>query len=104
MSVSKVPGLDAFADQIIILPGKEEMSQGGIALPHGAGDQNCSYGEIVAVGSGKLLDSGSRAHYSVPPPTPGMKVAYPRFGVMKLKHKGVEYDVLREESLIAALS
>lgn len=104
MASSKVPGLDAFGDQVIILPSKEEVSAGGIALPHGGGDHNCSYGEIMAVGDGKLLDNGMRAHFSVVPPSPGKKVAYPRFGVMKLKHKGVEYDVLREESLIAAVS
>jgi chaperonin GroES len=104
MSQSKVPGLDALGDQVIILPTKEETSAGGIALPHGQGDTNCAYGEVVAMGDGKLLDNGMRAHYSKVTLQPGAKVAYPRFGVMKLKHAGIEYDVCREEGLLAHLS
>ena len=67
----------------------EEKTTGGIILPDAAKEKP-QRGEVVAVGQGKLLDSGQRA-------TPDVKVGD---AVLFGKYSGTEVEVEGEELLI----
>ena len=54
-------------------------------------------GDVVAVGDGKLLDSGARGEMSV---KKGDVVLYGKYGGSEVEVDGVEYKILRESELL----
>lgn len=86
-------------DRVIIEPEREETSSGGIYLPETAREKPYR-GTVVAVGPGRLLDSGER----VPPQVkPGDKVMFSKYGGTEVKIEGKEYVILREEDIYAVI-
>ena len=75
----------------------EEKSTGGIILPDTAKDKP-QEGEVVAVGSGKMLDNGERVACEV---KVGDKVIFSKYGGTEIKIDGVEYLIIRESDLLA---
>jgi chaperonin GroES len=55
-------------------------------------------GEVIAVGSGKVLDNGQRAPMQV---KVGDTVIYSKYGGTEVEVDGVEYVVLDEDSILA---
>lgn len=55
-------------------------------------------GEVIAVGPGKLLDSGERAPMDV---KPGDKVIFAKYGGTEIKIDGEEYMILRQSDILA---
>lgn len=78
---------------------EEEKTKGGIVLPDTA-QEKPTKGEVIAVGPGKLLDSGNR----VPPQIKrGDKVIYSKYAGTEVKLNGNEYVILDESDVLAVV-
>ena len=75
----------------------EEKTAGGIILPDNAKEKP-QKGEVVAVGPGKLLDSGSRA---TPDVKPGDLVIFGKYSGTEVKVDGRELLIMREHDILA---
>ena len=78
----------------------EEMTAGGIVLPDAA-QEKPQRGTVVAVGPGRLLDSGNRGGLSV---TIGDEVIYGKYGGSDVEIEGDEYKILRESDVLAKVA
>jgi chaperonin GroES len=78
----------------------EEVSKGGIILPDTAKEKP-QEGEIIAVGPGKVLDSGKTAPVDV---KVGDKVIYSKYGGTEVKVDGEEYIILRQDDILAVIN
>lgn len=76
---------------------EEEKTAGGIVLPDTAKEKP-QKGEVVAVGTGKLLDNGERVALEV---SVGDKVIFAKYGGTEVKLNGTEYLILRESDILA---
>jgi len=95
MAKIKVRPLD---DRVVILPAaSEEVTAGGIVLPDSAKEKP-QRGTVVAVGSGRLLESGDRASLSI---EVGDIVIYGKFGGMDMEVNGEDVKILRESEILA---
>lgn len=77
----------------------EEKTAGGILLPDAAKEKP-QRGKVVAVGPGKLLDSGERAPLTV---KVGMTVIYGKYAGTEIKLEGDEHTIMRENEILAIL-
>jgi chaperonin GroES len=92
--------LKPLADRVVVKAiQQEERTKGGIVLPDTAKEKP-QEGEIMAVGPGKLLDSGQRAPMEV---QLGDRVVYAKYGGTEVKVEGEEYLILRESDILAIL-
>lgn len=88
-----------FSNVIVKAAKKEEVTKSGIVLPD-AGQEKPEQGEIIAVGSGKLLDNGEVAPMTV---KVGDKVMFKKYSPDEVKIDGEEYLVLNESDIIAII-
>ncbi len=85
-------------DRIVVQPLEaEETTAGGIVLPDSA-QEKPQRGTVLAVGPGKLLDSGNRAELSV---AIGDEVIYGKYSGSDIEIDGDEYKILRETEVLA---
>ena len=77
----------------------EETTAGGIVLPDSAKEKP-QRGTVVAVGPGRLLESGNRGEVSV---ALGDLVIYGRYGGSDIEVDGQEMKILRESDILAKL-
>jgi len=77
----------------------EEKTTGGIILPDAAKEKP-QKGKVIAVGAGKLLDSGKRA---TPDVKAGDVVLFGKYSGSDVKVDGVEYLIMREGDILAKL-
>ena len=75
----------------------EEKTTGGIVLPDTAKEKP-QKGKIVAVGAGKLLESGERAAMSV---KKGDVVIFAKFSGTEVKVSGKDYVIMKENEILA---
>lgn len=95
MSKIKIRPLD---DRIVVEPmAAEDVTAGGIVLPDSAKEKP-QRGTVVAVGPGKLLDSGSRGELSV---SVGDEVIFGKYGGTEIEINGTEVKILRESDILA---
>ena len=78
----------------------EEMTKSGIVLPETAKEKP-QEGEVIAVGNGRLLDSGQRIPIDL---NVGDKVLYSKYAGNEVKIDGVEYLILREMDILRVIS
>jgi chaperonin GroES len=87
-------------DRVVVEPTEaEERTSGGIVLPDSAREKP-QRGTIVAVGPGKLLDSGSRGQLSV---AVGDVVIYGKYSGTEIEVNGKDVKILRESDILAKL-
>ncbi len=87
-------------DRVVVSPEEaEETTAGGIVLPDSAKEKPMM-GKVVAVGEGKLLDSGSRAKVAV---KKGEVVLYGKYAGSDVEVDGKEYKILRESEILGVL-
>ena len=92
--------LKPLEDRVVIEPAKaEEKPAGGIVLPEAAKEKPLM-GKIIAVGSGKLLDSGARAEMSV---KKGDVVLFGKYGGSDVEVDGTEYKIMRESEILGVV-
>ncbi len=77
----------------------EEMTAGGIVLPEQAKEKP-TRGTVVAVGPGKLLDSGSRGRPCV---STGDKVFYAKYAGVEVEISGKKYTIIKETDVLAVI-
>jgi chaperonin GroES len=95
MAKVKIRPLD---DRVVVTPLEAETkTAGGIVLPDSAKEKP-QRGTVVAVGPGKLLDSGKRGELSV---QVGDQVIYGKYGGTDLEVSGEDVKVLRESDILA---
>ena len=75
----------------------EEVTAGGIVLPDSAKEKP-QRGEVIAVGPGPLLPSGSRGEPTV---AVGDEVIYGKYGGNDIEVNGDEVKILRESDILA---
>lgn len=87
-------------DRVVIEPMEaEEKTAGGIVLPDTAKEKPMK-GKIIAVGDGKMLESGKRAELLV---KKGDKVLYGKYAGTEVIVDGKEYLVMRESDILAKI-
>jgi chaperonin GroES len=97
MAKLKIRPLD---DRIVVKPEEaEETTAGGIVLPDSAKEKP-QRGTVLAVGPGRLLDSGNRGALSV---AVGDVVIYGKYGGNELEVDGEEVKILRESDILAKI-
>jgi chaperonin GroES len=85
-------------DRVVVEPKEaEEVTAGGIVLPDSAKEKP-QRGTVVAVGPGKLLESGERGTLSV---TLGDEVIYGKYSGSEIEVDGREVKILRETDILA---
>ena len=93
----KVRPLD---DRILIRPLEaKETTSGGIVLPDTAKEKS-QRGEVIAVGNGKLLDTGDRAPLAV---KTGDRVIFGKYAGTEIKIGGNQHQIMREHEILAVL-
>lgn len=90
--------LKPLGDRIIIeIEKAEETTPGGIVLPDAA-QEKPQKGKVVAIGSGKVLDDGSRGPMEV---AVGDTVIFSKYGGTEVKQGGKEFMILRQDDIYA---
>jgi chaperonin GroES len=85
-------------DRVVVKPlDAEETTAGGIVLPDAA-QEKPQRGKVIAVGDGKLMDSGSRGELSV---AVGDEVIFGKYGGSDIEINGEEVKILRESDILA---
>ena len=93
--------LKPLGDHIIVKPiVQNEITKSGIVLPETVDKEKPEKGEVVAVGSGKLLDNGQKASLTV---KVGDKVMFKKYSPDEVKVDGVEYLIISEGDILAIL-
>lgn len=88
-------------DRVLVKPIKEEeVTKSGIVLPDTVDKEKKMEGEVVAVGPGKMLDSGERAKMEV---KVGDKVIFEKWGGEEVKAGKEEYKILSQEKILAVV-
>lgn len=89
------------SDRVVVKTLKEEeVTKSGIVLPDTVDKEKKAEGEVVAVGPGKMLETGARAHMEV---KVGDKVLFEKWGGEEVKVDGVEYKIVEAEKILAIL-
>ena len=77
----------------------EEKSSGGIILPDTA-QEKPQQGTVVAVGPGKVSDSGALIEMSV---KKGDKILYGKYSGTEVNVAGTDYIIMRESDILAVM-
>lgn len=100
-ATAKKVNLKPLDDRVVVQPiDTEEMTTGGIVLPDSAREKP-QRGKIVALGPGKLLDSGKRGQMDV---KKGDEVVYGKYSGTEVDVSGEKYVILRESDILAVLN
>lgn len=76
-----------------------EKTKGGIIIPDSAKEKPAE-GEVVAVGPGKLDDSGKRVKPDV---KKGDRVLFSKYGGTDVKFDGEDYLIMREDDILGVV-
>ena len=87
-------------DRVVVKPAaKEEVTKSGIVIPDTAKEKP-QEGTVIAVGNGRLLDSGERSPLDV---REGERVLFAKYGGTEFKLDGEEFLVLKENDILAII-
>jgi len=90
--------LKPLGDRIVVkVLSQEEKTRGGIVLPDTAKEKP-QEAEVMAVGSGRVLDNGQKMPLEV---KEGDKVLFSKYGGTEVKLDGEEYLILSERDVLA---
>jgi chaperonin GroES len=87
-------------DRVVIERLQEELtSAGGIVIPDTAKEKPMR-GKVVAIGTGKMLDSGNIIPLGV---KPGDEVLFGKYSGTEIKIEGQELVVMREDDIMGII-
>ncbi|MBE0609757.1 MAG: co-chaperone GroES [Dehalococcoidia bacterium] len=87
-------------DRIVVKPNEgDEKTSSGLFLPETAKEKP-QQGEVIAVGPGRLDDSGKRVPLDV---AAGDRILYAKYTGTDVKIDGVDYIVLNEKDILCKL-
>jgi len=93
-------GIKPLGDRILVKRVEaEEKTAGGIVLPDTAKEKP-KEGEVIAVGSGKVLDNGKRVEFQV---SKGDRIIFSSYAGTEVKVEGEEYLIMREEDVLGII-
>lgn len=78
---------------------EQESKRGGLFIPDSAKEKP-QQAEVIAVGSGKLLEDGTRA---TPDVKAGDKILFGKYSGSDIRIDGNEYLILREDEILGVL-
>ncbi len=88
------------SDRVVVKPIEtEEVTKSGIVLPDTAKEKP-QKGEVMAVGSGKLLENGQRVPVDL---KVGDKVFFSKYAGTEFKLDDQEYLILRESDVLGVI-
>jgi len=92
--------LKPMGDRVVVKPkGREEQSRGGIILPDTAGEKP-QQGEVLSVGPGRQLDSGTRVALDV---KVGDTVLFAKYSGTEFKLEDDDLLILSERDVLAVI-
>lgn len=87
-------------DRVVVKPlPSEEVTKSGIVLPDTAKEKP-QQGEVVAVGSGRLLDNGQRVAIDL---KVGDKILFSKYSGNEVKLNDVDYLIMREMDVLGVI-
>ena len=87
-------------ERVLVEPMKEgEVKKGGIIIPDTAKEKP-QEGVVVALGTGKIDENGKKVPFNV---KKGDVVLMPKYGGTEVKMGGKEYQIMREEDILAII-
>jgi chaperonin GroES len=87
-------------DRVVVERLEEETrTRGGIVLPDTAKEKP-QKGKVIAVGSGRVLDNGTKVALEV---KTGDTVVFAKYGGTEIEIDGKEYIILSERDLLAVM-
>lgn len=93
--------LQPLSDHIVIEPQKQEVkTKSGIVLPDTVTKEKPQEGKVIAVGPGRMLESGAHAKMQV---KAGDRVLFTKYSPIEVKVEGKEYFVIKEEDVMAII-
>lgn len=78
---------------------EEESKRGGIIIPDSAKEKP-QQAEVIAVGSGKLLENGQRVPCDV---KPGDRILFGKYSGSEVRLENDDHLILREDEILAVL-
>lgn len=93
--------IEPLHDKVVIKPlSEEEVTASGIVLPDTVDREKPMQGEVVAVGPGKLLETGSRQPMSV---KPGDTVLFTKYAPDEVEVDDEDYLVIDEDKILGII-
>ena len=97
---TKTPTITPLGDRVMIRRVEaEERTKGGIVLPDTAKEKPRE-GIVVAVGKGRLLDTGERVPFTVKPKD---RILFSSYAGTEVKLDGEDYLILGEDEILAII-
>lgn len=94
------PKIQPLGDRVLVHPLEEkEQVKNGIIIPDTAKEKP-QEGEVVALGTGKLDDSGKKIEFTV---KKGDKVLISKYGGTEVKVDGSTYLIMREDDILGII-
>jgi chaperonin GroES len=88
------------ADRVIVKPLEaEQKTAGGIIIPDNAKEKP-QKGEVIAVGEGKIADSGQKIAMAL---KKGDSVLYGKYSGTEITIEGQDYLIMRESDVLAVI-
>ncbi|MEI6378930.1 MAG: co-chaperone GroES [Candidatus Falkowbacteria bacterium] len=89
------------ANVIVKALADETITKSGIVIPDTVSKEKPEKGEVVAVGTGRILDNGQSAPMSV---KVGDKVMFRKYSPDEIKVDGETYLVIKEQDIVLIIS
>lgn len=88
-------------DHIVVkLLEEEQITKSGIVLPDTVDKEKKAEGEVMAVGPGKILESGQRSPMEV---AVGQKILFKKWGGDEVEVDEEEYKIISQEDVLAVI-
>ncbi|MBX7156987.1 MAG: co-chaperone GroES [Verrucomicrobiia bacterium] len=95
------PNIKPIGDRVLVQPVEEkETKKGGIIIPDSAKEKPTE-GKIVALGTGKLDESGKKIPFEV---KVGDTVLISKYGGTEVKFDDVNYLIMREDDILGIVA
>jgi chaperonin GroES len=78
---------------------EEEKTKGGIIIPDSAKEKPME-GEVIAVGTGKILENGTKHPLEV---KAGDRILFGKYAGTEVKIEGVEHLIMREDDILGVI-
>jgi len=78
---------------------EEEKTKGGIIIPDSAKEKPME-GEVIAVGTGKILEDGKKQPLEI---KAGDRVLFGKYAGTEVKIDGVEHLIMREDDILGII-
>ena len=92
--------IQPLGDRVLVEPAKtDDQIKGGIVIPDSAKEKP-QEGKVIAIGTGKLDDSGKKIPFNV---KAGDRVLMPKYGGTEVKIDDKEYQIIREDDILGVI-